>query len=63
VPGLGVRDEVGEALLNHAKETVNGTYNLYSYWPERKEALKLWHRKLGALAAAEMTARLPVLEG
>jgi integrase len=46
VSGLGVRDEVAEALLNHAKETVNGTYNLYTYWPERKEALKLWHAKL-----------------
>jgi integrase len=56
VSGLGVRDEVGEALLNHAKETVNGTYNLYSYWPERKEALKLWHRKLSALQAREQEA-------
>lgn len=49
VSGLGVRDEVGEALLNHAKETVNGTYNLYSYWPERKDALRLWHWKLATL--------------
>jgi integrase len=49
VSGLGVRDEVGEALLNHAKEAINGTYNLYSYWPERKEALGLWHRKLAGL--------------
>lgn len=49
ISGLGVRDEVGEALLNHAKETVNGTYNLYTYWPERKEALRIWHEKLGRL--------------
>jgi integrase len=46
VSALGVRDEVAEALLNHAKESVNGTYNLYTYWQERKEALKVWHRRL-----------------
>jgi integrase len=49
ISGLGIRDEVAEALLNHAKETVNGTYNLYSYWPERKEALRIWHEKLNRL--------------
>jgi integrase len=53
VSGLGIRDEVAEALLNHAKETVNGTYNLYTYWPERQEALRLWHNKLAQIAAGE----------
>jgi integrase len=52
VSGLGIRDEVGEALLNHAKETVNGTYNLYSYWSERKDALRIWHQKLAAISAS-----------
>jgi integrase len=56
VSGLGVRDEVGEALLNHAKETISGTYNLYSYWLERKEALRLWHRKLSAIQSREREA-------
>ncbi len=51
--GLGIRDEVGEALLNHAKEGITGTYDLYSYWPERKDALRLWHHKLAALKAGE----------
>jgi hypothetical protein len=23
-------------VLNHAKEAISGTYNLYSYWTERK---------------------------
>ena len=54
ISGLGVRDEVAEALLNHAKEEVNGTYNLYTYWPERKEALKLWHAKLERLRAQDV---------
>jgi integrase len=46
---LGIRAEVGEALLNHQKGEIEGTYALYTYWPERKEALSLWHRKLEAL--------------
>jgi integrase len=52
ISGLGIRDEVAEALLNHAKEAVNATYNLYTYWPERKEALTLWHQKLSAISAS-----------
>jgi integrase len=51
VSGLGIRDEVGEALLNHAKEAISGTYNLYSYWAERKDALRIWHQKLAAISA------------
>jgi integrase len=54
ISGLGVRDEVAEALLNHAKEQVNGTYNLYTSWQERKDALKLWHAKLEGLRAQEV---------
>ncbi|HEX9941611.1 MAG TPA: tyrosine-type recombinase/integrase [Thermoanaerobaculia bacterium] len=54
ISGLGVRDEVAESLLNHAKEQVNRTYNLYVYWQERKEALKLWHAKLEALRTQEV---------
>jgi hypothetical protein len=50
---LGIRDEVGEALLNHAKEGITGTYNLYSYWPERKDVLRLWHQKLAVLQPRE----------
>ncbi|MFL6203501.1 MAG: tyrosine-type recombinase/integrase [Thermoanaerobaculia bacterium] len=46
---LGIRSEVAEALLNHQKGEIEGTYALYTYWPERKEALSLWHRKLEAL--------------
>ena len=51
IESLGVRREVGEALLNHVKGEVEGTYALYDYWKERKEALALWHAKLGALSA------------
>lgn len=43
---LGVSREVAEACLNHVQGDVEGTYNLYGYWRERKEALALWHTKL-----------------
>lgn len=51
---LGVRDEVGEALLNHAKDDLKRTYILYEFWKERKEALALWHAKLASLQTAEL---------
>jgi integrase len=51
IESLGVRREVGEALLNHAKGEIEGTYALYDYWKERKEALALWHCKLAELSA------------
>jgi integrase len=54
ISGLGVWNEVAEALLNHVKEEVNGTYNLYTYWQERKEALKLWHAKLETLQSEKV---------
>lgn len=46
---LGIRSEVAEALLNHQKGEIEGTYALYTYWPERKEALRFWHEKLASL--------------
>jgi integrase len=49
IPALGVLDSVAEALLKHVKGEIEGTYNLYNYWPERKQALGLWHEKLTRL--------------
>jgi integrase len=46
---LGVSEAVAEALLNHAKGEIEATYNLYTYWTERKAALTLWHEKLAGL--------------
>jgi len=50
---LGILDSVAEASLNHAKEEIAATYNLYSFWKERKEALAIWHAKLSKLKAQE----------
>lgn len=49
IESLGVPKEVGEALLNHQKGELEGTYALYNFWKERKEALGLWHEKLALL--------------
>jgi integrase len=56
IESLGVRREIGESLLNHAKGEVEGTYALYDYWKERKEALALWHAKLAELSARALAA-------
>jgi integrase len=49
LPSLGVSEKVAEACLNHVPGEIEGTYNLYSYWNERKQALTLWHHKLETL--------------
>ncbi len=48
---LGVRAEVAEAVLAHAEGEIKATYNIWSYWPERQQALALWHAKLAELLA------------
>lgn len=54
VSGLGVSGDVAEALLNHVKDGMKAVYDLYSFWPERKAAIRLWHEKLGRIQAGEM---------
>lgn len=49
-------EAVAGALLNHAKGEIEATYNLYTYWTERKAALALWHEKLAGLQAQRATA-------
>jgi len=53
---LGVNEAVAESLLNHAKGEIEATYNLYTYWAERKQALALWHAKLAGLSAGKTAA-------
>jgi integrase len=53
---LGVSEAVAESLLNHAKGEIEATYNLYTYWAERQQALGLWHAKLAGLSAVKTAA-------
>jgi hypothetical protein len=32
--------------MNHCQEDMKRVYNLYEFWTERKEALRLWHEKI-----------------
>ena len=51
---LGVRLEVTEALLNHvsgSRSGIVGVYQRHTYFPEMKEAIALWEKKLDTLAA------------
>jgi integrase len=46
---LGIRKEIGERVLNHSKEAIEGTYDLYEYLPEKREALEKLERRLREL--------------
>jgi len=48
---LGVRPDVAELVVNHAKGGIQATYDRYTYETEIKAALALWAEH--ALAVAE----------
>jgi integrase len=43
---LKVQEEVGEAILAHAKTGITKVYNLHQYADEKREALELWAARL-----------------
>jgi integrase len=43
---LRVTEEAREAVLAHARPGVKGTYDLYDYFDEKREALELWSAQL-----------------
>jgi integrase len=51
---LGVRTEVAEAALGHAKGGVKGTYDLHRFEAEVGEALQLWADHLDSLRAPQV---------
>jgi hypothetical protein len=44
-----VRSEVAEAVLAHARPGIIGTYDLWAYLPEKREALERWSKFLAEL--------------
>jgi integrase len=46
---LGIRKEIGERVLNHSKDIIEGTYDLYEYLPEKRDALEKLERRLREL--------------
>ncbi|MBK1712138.1 integrase [Rubrivivax gelatinosus] len=51
---LGVDRFVAERSLNHKLRDVEGTYNRYDYFDERRRALGVWAEMLRRLAAGEV---------
>ncbi|MCC9598301.1 tyrosine-type recombinase/integrase [Rubrivivax sp. JA1055] len=51
---LGVDRFVAERSLNHKLRDVEGTYNRYDYFDERRRALGVWAEMLRKLAAGEI---------
>jgi integrase len=48
LPRLGVSEVVGEMVLGHTLKGVQGTYNVYDFAKEKRDALDLWAAELGA---------------
>lgn len=46
---LGIQPHVIERILNHVVAGVAGIYNRSEHLPERREALKVWGKKIGGL--------------
>lgn len=50
---LKVSEEAREALLAHARPGIKGTYDLYDYLDEKREALELWSARLRPIVELE----------
>ncbi|CAJ0992611.1 hypothetical protein SODG_006454 [Sodalis praecaptivus] len=57
---LGVSSVVAERCLNHRIKGVEGIYNRYEYFNERKQALDLWASLLVSLERGESYNVMPL---
>jgi len=46
---LGVKTDIGERVLNHARERIEATYDVHGYIDEKREALDKWAKYLAEL--------------
>ena len=46
---LGVKTDIGERVLNHARERIEATYDVHGYIDEKREALDKWAKYLAGL--------------
>jgi integrase len=58
--GLGFHDEVIDAVLNHGKKGIIGTYNRYKYDREKQQALESWERKLLSIISGTESNVIPI---
>ena len=43
---LGVKTDIGERVLNHARERIEATYDVHGYIDEKRDALEMWAKYL-----------------
>jgi integrase len=53
---LGVKVDVAERVLNHARERMEATYDVHDYLAEKREALEKWAKYLADLRDAQGSA-------
>jgi integrase len=46
---LGVKTDIGERVLNHARDRIEATYDVHGYIDEKREALEKWAKYLAVL--------------
>ena len=49
---MGVKVEVAERVLNHARERVEATYDVHDYMDQKRAALEKWAKYLADLRDA-----------
>jgi hypothetical protein len=47
---LKITEEAREAVLAHVRPGIKGTYDLYDYFDEKREALELWAARVRDIA-------------
>ena len=52
---LGVKTEIGERVLNHARDRIEATYDVHGYIDEKREALEKWAKYLAKLHDGRLT--------
>lgn len=53
---LGVKVEIAERVLNHARERMEATYDVHDYIDEKREALEAWAAHLSAVSCTRASA-------
>jgi integrase len=54
---LGVKVDIAERVLNHARERIEATYDVHEYVDEKREALERWAKHLAELRDGEPSAK------
>jgi len=47
---LKITEEAREAILAHVRPGIKGTYDLYDYFDEKREALELWATRVRGIS-------------